>query len=127
LSVHRRNFSRLGFVSCLAVAMIGMLALAPTAGAQSAAADQYIELGPLGIFVEGNVGIQPAAGAGNEGNGAEGANAGGGTLPFTGYPLTTLILILLAMIATGVAIRLGLSAKDRLAMARVTSAGKRYR
>jgi hypothetical protein len=38
----------------------------------------------------------------------------GGDLPFTGYPLTALILLLLALLLAGLALRTYLAARDRL-------------
>lgn len=63
------------------------------------------------------------AGGGGDGTGAIGAagDAGvvqpggsGGSLPFTGYPLTTLIWIVLALLAAGLCIRLGSALAQRL-------------
>jgi hypothetical protein len=40
--------------------------------------------------------------------------ATGGSLPFTGYPLTALILLLLVLLVTGLAIRTYLAIRDRI-------------
>jgi hypothetical protein len=50
-----------------------------------------------------NQGAQPNGGAGE-----------GGELPFTGYPVTPLILLLLMLLAAGLMIRTYLAARDRL-------------
>ena len=42
------------------------------------------------------------------------AGDGDGELPFTGYPLTSLMLLLLALLAIGLAIRSYLAIRDRL-------------
>lgn len=39
---------------------------------------------------------------------------GDGNLPFTGYPLNGLILLLLVLVASGIAIRAGIAARERL-------------
>ena len=51
----------------------------------------------------GNGGANPPGGAGE-----------GGELPFTGYPVTPLILLLILLLASGVMIRTYLAARDRL-------------
>jgi hypothetical protein len=69
---------------------------------------------------------EPAAGGGGDSPGGEdggGVNAtpGGGptgdtagTLPFTGYPLTPLLLLLLLLLVTGLTIRAYLAIRDRV-------------
>jgi hypothetical protein len=68
----------------------------------------------------------PAAGGGENpgGGGGGGENAipgsggssgdAGGTLPFTGYPLTSLLLLLLVLLAAGLTIRAYLAIRDRV-------------
>lgn len=57
---------------------------------------------------------QAGAGAGGGGGGVPGANAGlGGELPFTGYPLSPLLLACLALLAAGVALRTGMAIQER--------------
>jgi hypothetical protein len=68
----------------------------------------------------------PTAGGGdapgNQGGGGENALPGSGgatgeadgTLPFTGYPLTPLLLLLLVLLATGLTIRAYLAIRDRV-------------
>ncbi|MGH2954141.1 MAG: hypothetical protein ACRDK9_08995 [Solirubrobacterales bacterium] len=129
---------RIGFLALAgaAVALALGAALADSAAAQQPAiCDQYPQLpqcggsegaGGGGGGDEGNPldqGQSPAsdegAGAGPgafPGAGGPTAGAGGGTggeLPFTGYPLTPLLLILLILLAAGLMIRTYLGARDR--------------
>ncbi len=53
-------------------------------------------------------GDDPVGGGGGTGN------ADGGDLPFTGYPLTPLLALLLALLVAGMAIRAYLIVRDRL-------------
>jgi hypothetical protein len=65
----------------------------------------------------GGGGANPTSGAGQNGiPGGGGATADdtGGTLPFTGYPLTPLLLLLLVLLAAGLTIRAYLAIRDRL-------------
>src|SRR5687767_8303386 len=58
----------------------------------------------------------PGPGPGPGPDGGPTADAGvTGELPFTGYPLTPLILLLLALLLAGLAIRTYLAVRDRLA------------
>lgn len=52
----------------------------------------------------------PAAGGGPSATVAE---SGGANLPFTGYPLTPLVLLLLAVLVTGLALRVAAKARER--------------
>ncbi len=53
-----------------------------------------------------------------------GSGGDGGSLPFTGYPLTPLLLLLLILLATGLAIRAWIAYRDRrLASASATDSG----
>ena len=89
--------------------------LAPKAHAQAAVCPQY------------NPGCgghkPPPGGHGNQGNQGGGAPSGGaagpvggqgGELPFTGYPLTPLILLLLILLAAGLTLRAYVALRDRL-------------
>lgn len=90
----------------------------PTASAQlPAVCEQYPDLpGCVDPDDDGDANDEndedagPAAGAGGPSGGD-----GDGSLPFTGYPLTSLILLLLALLAIGLAIRLSLAIRGRLA------------
>jgi hypothetical protein len=92
-----------------AIALIaGGIVVAPTAAsAQSGASDQYGGVGPAGgSDQEGDQG-QSQQPTGNVGGGEAGtAESGGGSLPFTGYPLTPLFTLFLLLLAAGVVIRL---------------------
>ncbi len=67
--------------------------------------------GSGGNFGQGVAGTNAGETAGAGGRGSAGTVAqnasGGGTLPFTGYPLTTLIWIVLALITLGFCVRIG--------------------
>ncbi|MDQ3730100.1 MAG: hypothetical protein M3355_11005 [Actinomycetota bacterium] len=55
----------------------------------------------------------PTAGAGGDGPSAD-AGAGSGELPFTGYPLSPLLLLLLLLLTVGLAIRAYLAIRQKL-------------
>ena len=93
--------------------LLGPGASVPAAHAQSAACPQYQTCpNPPG---GGNV----PTGGGGETNPSAGQ---GGQLPFTGYPVTPLILLLAALLAAGAMIRAYIAARDRL-LARHAPAG----
>jgi hypothetical protein len=52
-------------------------------------------------------------GTGSGGAGGDGDGDGNGSLPFTGYPLTGLILLLLILLAAGLALRAGGALRER--------------
>jgi uncharacterized protein (DUF2235 family) len=53
--------------------------------------------------------------AGTGASGTEATNAGsGGSLPFTGYPMTTLAWIVLGLVLGGIALRLGVDGYRRM-------------
>lgn len=88
-----------------------MLLLAPgdavveKASAQ-AACDQYDNCPPTN---------PPTNPPDNQPNGGAGPGGGeGGELPFTGYPVTPLILLLLLLLATGAALRTYVAVRDRM-------------
>lgn len=58
--------------------------------------------------------IAPSGGDGGNGDG-NGSGDADGNLPFTGYPLTGLILLLLALLAVGLVIRSGTALRDKFA------------
>jgi hypothetical protein len=87
------------------VLVVGLLA-APIASAAPAAADQYAPSPTQQITDPALGGNAPSDGAGPGGPVfSEPGQAGGGELPFTGYPLTPLILIILALLAAGLTAR----------------------
>lgn len=113
LFTHSRR--RVAFCA-LALCIVG-LAIAPVANAATAAAvDQYIPE-PPGVS-QGSGGGGGSNGGGANGLpgsvGTEAQPGGGGTLPFTGYPLTTLSMIVLALVAAGISVRLGMAGYERL-------------
>lgn len=105
------------FLAAVAGSIAGATLLASDANAQlPAICEQYPNLpqcdqGPGG----GGGGNQP----GDDGTGPAGvqspsaASSGGGELPFTGYPITPLLLLLLALLLTGLALRAYLAIRDR--------------
>lgn len=98
-------------MSAVLAAAGAIVVTAPVATAQQVAgSDQY----------QGGAG--PTGGAGQDGpdGGTEAggpsatvAESGGGSLPFTGYPITPLVLLVIALVAVGLALRLGSKARDR--------------
>lgn len=62
------------------------------------------------------VGTEPTGGPGPGGDGGPSADAGAGSgeLPFTGYPLSPLLLLLLVLLTVGLAIRAYLEVRQRL-------------
>lgn len=118
---------RLAILAALAVAFFAALA-ASSVGTQTASAGQppicseYPDL-PQCEEGGGNGGENPnppqeepddEGGAGGGPGAGPTGDAGGGELPFTGYPLTSLMLLLLILLATGLAIRSYLAVRDRL-------------
>jgi hypothetical protein len=71
-----------------------------------------------------NGGAGPGGGGGHngfgpggdgDGNGGSGTGDADGKLPFTGYPLTSLILLLLVLLASGLVIRGGTALREKFA------------
>lgn len=110
------------FVLPATLALVGaMLVAAPVASAQNAGADQY---NPGGTGPAGGTGQGPGPGEGAGPTGGElvapsagTGEVGGGELPFTGYPLTPLVLVVIILIAIGLAFRLVQEARQRLGAA----------
>jgi hypothetical protein len=111
----------LGKIACLLVlGLLGALIVTPHAHGQ-AATDQYVQPPVPGGGTAGQVGgggtggTQGGADAGGVGAVAgETGSGGGGTLPFTGYPVTALVIIALALLCAGILARLGLQAARRI-------------
>src|SRR5712692_9192100 len=61
------------------------------------------------------------------GQGAAGPPSAAGQLPFTGYPLTPLLLLLLLPVASGLIIRVDLAARDRMRARHAGSSGGPYK
>jgi hypothetical protein len=90
----------------LGAGLLAVLMQAPLASAAPAAADQYAPGPTQQIIGPASAGNGPSAGAPGSGPVfSEPGEAGGGELPFTGYPLTPLILIVLALLAAGLIAR----------------------
>jgi hypothetical protein len=135
-----RSLSRYTVLASVAL-VVGLVFAAPAASAQDlAAADQYTPSGgggggqhPAGGGGHnggGNGGQNPAGGGGAQ-NPANGGGAtspagggggepsatvgekGGGGLPFTGYPLTPLVWIVVGLLVAGIAVRLVATAVRR--------------
>src|SRR5688572_9182974 len=102
----------------LAGGLLVALFVAPHANGQ-AALRQYIQppvpqppIGGGGAAGETGGGKDRSSNAGNTGAagvgavaGETGSGSGGGTLPFTGYPVTPLVLIALALLCAGLVVR----------------------
>ena len=96
----------------LAIGLLGILVTAPSAAGQ-AAIDQYV---PQGNPAGGAGGASNGASAGTLGPGGAGlsqqvmaktdrGSGGGGTLPFTGYPVTPFVWIILVALLAGALVR----------------------
>lgn len=109
----------------LAVGLLAALLVAPHANGQ-AAADQYVPnpnpSGGSGAAGQSGSGGNPKPGdraADDAGLGAVAAETGsgsgaGGTLPFTGFPMTPLILIALALLCAALLVRLAARVTQRI-------------
>jgi hypothetical protein len=103
----------------LAVGLLAALVGAPHANGQ-AAVDQYQQPPVPGGGTAGQVGggADPSSQGANTGVGAvageTGSGSGGGSLPFTGYPVTPLVLIALALLCAGVLVRWTVQAARRM-------------
>jgi hypothetical protein len=103
----------------LVIGLVGILIAAPSASGQ-AAIDQYVPQG------------NPAGGPGGTPNGQSGSlgpggaglsnqvvaepkrgSSGGGTLPFTGYPVTPFIWVIVAALIAGALVRLAAPVLER--------------
>ena len=133
-------------VIALAAICAVILVAAPTAiAATSAVCDQYPDLpqceaaagtggGSPSVGGDGDGDAVAESGAGDVGGGVVSAIGGGGSisgpgdgatgsaskageLPFTGYPLTSPVLLLLLLLAAGIAARAYIAARGRLAVA----------
>lgn len=106
-----------------AAAVVAILVAAAAANAQSAT-DQYVAgasqtnptLDPAGVLASGNTNNKDSDGGGSSGGGttaAEAGSGGGGKLPFTGYPLTPLVLFAGLLLVVGLTARIAVPALDR--------------
>ena len=106
-----KAFSLIASVIALLVGMFAFAVVPATAAAQSPAiCDEYPNL-PECVEDDRNDRDDDNGGPGAAGPSGE-ANAGG-ELPFTGYPLNPLILILLVLLALGLATRMYVAIRDR--------------
>ncbi len=120
----RKNFVVLGALAALVVSCL-CLAWAGSANAQlPSGCVEYDDpcIGPIDeVDEDGDFG--PGFGGGNnpghfgDGDGLAHGGSGDadGNLPFTGYPLTGLILLLLVLLLAGLAIRSVVAAREKLA------------
>lgn len=113
-----RQTTRTALLACVAV--LGILVVAPAAHGQ--AVDQYSALSApspvidqAGVIASGGTGGQGDVGGATTGGSAadEAGEGAGGKLPFTGYPLTPLLLLIAILLAAGIALRLAAPALDR--------------
>jgi hypothetical protein len=111
----------------LALIALGAACLsgATVANAKPAICDEYPDLPVCSETAGGGgddneVGSDEASGTatpvsgGDDSAGGAGGTGSGGELPFTGYPLTPLLLLLLLLVAIGLAIRAGIAVHDRI-------------
>jgi hypothetical protein len=117
-----RNCRRIAAICCALAAIAGApLVLAPAASAQSVI-DQYRPVpggggGEGGVLTPGGGGSLAAAEipGGPLGPAATTAAPGGSEeLPFTGYPLTSLLIALLILLLVGIALRIAFEVRERL-------------
>jgi hypothetical protein len=101
----------------LVAALVAIALLPDSASAQSAFCQQYPDdpaclgdVGPGG----GNGAFDPGVGFGPGVGAGDGSGDGAGNLPFTGYPITPLLLLLLILLLIGLALRTYLAVRDRL-------------
>jgi hypothetical protein len=120
LTIHklgRKHFFLLFGVIALFSASLLLLG-ATSADAQTPAACEEYEVPPCGDGDgdgdDDDDGDGDDVGPGSTG-GASGDGDGDGALPFTGYPLTGLILLFLILLLLGLTIRAGVALRERLA------------
>ena len=116
------NLRRMRLLGTLVVAITAVSLVVAAGASGQGALDQYspvrdapgsgasrggAEANPFGEAVPGSA-LGPAASS------ASVATGGGEELPFTGYPLTPLIIALLILLATGVALRIAVEVHERL-------------
>jgi len=118
--VFGRNGRRVGMLGAATLlGLLGALLLMPSVAPAQSICEQYPNL-PVCVEPDDGGGDRDGDDDGDEdvaGAGA-GASAGGdgdGELPFTGYPLTPLLLLLLALLLAGLTIRAYLAARERRA------------
>ena len=106
-----KNLVRLGLIA-LASAIVGLAFAGPASAQMPSGCVEYDDDCDQG----------PGGGGGNnpfgDGDGSgdrDGSGDADGKLPFTGYPLTGLILLLLILLAVGLAIRSGTALRDKFA------------
>jgi hypothetical protein len=117
-AAHKRALGKIA--GLLAVGLLAALVVAPHASGQ-AAINQYAPPEVPGGGTAGQVGgggTQNADGTDGAGIGAvageTGSGSGGGSLPFTGYPVTAIVLIALALLCAGVLVRWAVPAIRRM-------------
>jgi hypothetical protein len=109
-----RSVALLGLLA-LASAVIGLVLASPASAQFPSGCVEYDDdpcIGPIdNVDEDGNDGVGPGNGFGD----GDGSGDADGKLPFTGYPLTGLILLLLVLLAVGLTIRSGTALRDKLA------------
>jgi hypothetical protein len=112
----RRHLLKLAPIA--AIALLGILVTAPGASGQ-AAVDQYVpQSGVQGATGKGSSKPSNHSKTAGTQNGSVAANSTGGTssggnLPFTGYPMTPLVWIALAVLVAGALVRITVSVLTR--------------
>lgn len=106
-------------IGIAAVALLGLaFSAAPAAAQLPAICDEYPDLPVCSEDAGGGPdddGSDDDVGGTGSGGGPAGGDGGGGELPFTGYPLSWLLILMLILLAAGIALRVGLALKERLA------------
>ena len=108
----RRNILLTGALVALLAACFALIGAAPASAQSPAACEEYDDpnCGPDG----GEDPIDVPGANGDNGTG-DGDGDGDGELPFTGYPLTGLILLFLVLLLAGLALRGGAALREKLA------------
>ena len=126
MTVQSLDIRKIALVATLSAitAVFALLALSPSAEAQGlpAICDEYPELPQCDVEPQPPVDHPPGdhhdRGHGDFrdfGDGDGSADSGAkGELPFTGYPLTSLILLILALLVIGLTIRAYVAARQRM-------------
>lgn len=114
----------LALAAALLAAVAGIFALtavaAPEASAQlPSVCEQYPNL-PQCDLGPGETEEPPIGGPSAGPTGGPASLGGQGELPFTGYPLTALILLLIVLLLVGLALRSYLAVRDRITSNRTT-------
>ena len=106
----------IALVATLGMILAIMATMAPSAHAQlPSACEEYPDLEIcIGPTDEESAGDDQGPGVDGGNNPSANNGDGNGSLPFTGYPLTSLILLLLALLVIGLTVRAYAAVRERL-------------